>query len=63
MIRHVRADLRLTADSLIGADALATALGHDIVACWATLTEVPDDEALRELGLAELADTLPGGAA
>jgi hypothetical protein len=49
--------------SLIGADALATALGHEIVVGWATLTEVPDDEALRELGPAELADTLPGVAA
>ena len=39
MIRLVRADAELLADALAGDDALARALGHDVVAGWATFRE------------------------
>ena len=39
MIRLVRAELHLMEAALAGDDALARALGHDVVAGWATFTE------------------------
>lgn len=56
MIRLVRADLGLLGAALAGDDPLARALGHDVVAGWATLRE-----ALQPTRDALAAD--PGGAA
>ena len=39
MIRLVRAGLRLLDAALEGDDALAEALGHDVVTGWITFTE------------------------
>jgi [ribosomal protein S5]-alanine N-acetyltransferase len=39
VIRLVRAELHLMEAALAGDDALAQALGHDVVAGWATFTE------------------------
>jgi hypothetical protein len=39
MIRLLRAELHLMEGALAGDDALARALGHDVVAGWATFTE------------------------
>jgi [ribosomal protein S5]-alanine N-acetyltransferase len=48
VIRLVRADLELLDAALAGDDCLARALGHDVVAGWATFTEAlqPTREAL-----------------
>lgn len=56
MICLVRANLDLLDASLVGDDSLARALGHDVVAGWATFRE-----ALRPTRDALAAD--PGGAA
>lgn len=50
MVRLVRADLRLLDAALAGDDCLARALGHDVVAGWATFTEAlqPIREALAQ---------------
>jgi [ribosomal protein S5]-alanine N-acetyltransferase len=39
VIRLVRADVDLLDAAIAGDDALASALGHDVVAGWATFTD------------------------
>jgi ribosomal-protein-alanine N-acetyltransferase len=56
MVRLARADLHLLDAALTGDDALASALGHDVVTGWATFTT-----ALQRTRDALAAD--PGGAA